>query len=311
MQIFKFLFDIINVPLGWILRNISALFGGNFAAAVFVFTLLVNLVMIPLSIKSQKSSVQQMRLKPKLDELKKKYGDDRNRYATETRRLYEEEGVSMSGGCLPMFIRMLFMMSIYYLITQPITYLMNLKDAVAPATEAFKALFPNEKAVSELTLYNAVNKGTISNPEIEAKLGSLDFDFFGINLTEKPEFSLDIFGAANKELWIIPILAFLAAMLSSVISLIMSKKLNPDAPNMAGMMLTMPIISLVIGFSVPGGVAFYWACSSLISGLIQPVIQTVYGPQRIIAKENAKSIIKTHKSELTSIKNSAERKEGN
>ena len=106
MNFLQGIFNILNIPLGWILKNISALFGGNFAAAVFVFTLLVNLAMIPLSIKSQKSSVQQIRLKPKLDELKKKYGDDRNKYATETQRLYQEEGVSMSGGCLPMLIRL-------------------------------------------------------------------------------------------------------------------------------------------------------------------------------------------------------------
>ena len=106
-------------------------------------------------------------------------------------------------------------------------------------------------------------------------------------------------------------MAFAAAMVSSLISLAISKKTNPDAPNMAGMMLTMPIMSLIIGFSVPGGVAFYWACSSLISGLIQAGVQMTYGPHRLIAKENSKSIIKTYKSELTSIKNSAERKEGN
>ena len=66
------LFSIINIPLGWVLEFISGLFGGNFAAAVFVFTLLINIAFIPLTIKSQKSSVQQMRIKPKLDELKKK-----------------------------------------------------------------------------------------------------------------------------------------------------------------------------------------------------------------------------------------------
>ena len=93
------LFNLINKPLGWVLENIAGLFGGSFAAAVFVFTLLINLVLIPLSIKSQKSSVQQTRIKPKLDELKKRYGDDKQKYSEAMQKLYQEEGVSMSGGC--------------------------------------------------------------------------------------------------------------------------------------------------------------------------------------------------------------------
>ena len=305
------LFNIINIPLGWLLRNISALFGGNFAAAVFIFTLLMNIVMIPLSIKSQKSSVQQMRLKPKLDELKKKYGDDRTKYSTEMQKLYQEEGVSMSGGCLPMLIRLPIMMSIYYLITKPLTYLMSVSgEAITAATEAYVKINTNVKAatVSQLSLIEAVQSGTIKSPEISEKLGSINFSLFGIDLTETPKFSMNIFGDFQL-IWLIPILAFATAMLSSIISMHMQKKINPDAPSMAGMMLTMPLISLFIGFTVPGGVGFYWACSGLIGGLIQPIIQTLYGPHRLIAKENAKAIIKTHRSELEALKREAESKD--
>ncbi|MBO4468194.1 MAG: YidC/Oxa1 family membrane protein insertase, partial [Clostridia bacterium] len=71
------LFSIINQPLSWVLRLFSELPGHSFALSVAVFTLLINVILLPLSIKSQKSSVQQMRIKPKLDELKKKYGNDR------------------------------------------------------------------------------------------------------------------------------------------------------------------------------------------------------------------------------------------
>ena len=115
------LFNIINIPFGWALEFLSSLFGGNFAAAVFFFTLLINVILIPLSIKSQKSSVQQTRIKPKLDELKKKYGDDKQKYSEAMQKLYQEENVSMSGGCLPMVLRLVLMMSIYYLIMSPLT----------------------------------------------------------------------------------------------------------------------------------------------------------------------------------------------
>ena len=75
------MFDFLLKPLGWILEQLSILFSGNFAWAVFVFTLIVNLLMIPLSIKTQKSSVGQMRIRPKMEALKQKYGDDKQRYS--------------------------------------------------------------------------------------------------------------------------------------------------------------------------------------------------------------------------------------
>lgn len=285
------LFNIINKPLGWVLENIAGLFGGNFAAAVFIFTLLINLALIPLSVKSQKSSVQQTRIKPKLDELKKRYGDDKQKYSEAMQKLYQDEGVSMSGGCLPMILRLVLMMSIYYLILSPLTYLMHIDSAtIAEATEAIKTAAANSRG-SELQIIEAVKNGTINFPEIAAKLDTINFNFFGIDLTQTPEFSFNIFKDAQP-IWIMPVLAFAAQILSSLLSMRMQKKLNPEAPSMAGMMLTMPLISLFIGFSLPGGVAFYWACSSLVGGLIQLGVQNFYGPHKMLSRERAKELVK-------------------
>lgn len=283
------LFNIINIPLSYVIRFLADIFGGNFAAAVFAFTLLVNLVMIPLSIKSQKSSVQQTRIKPKLDELKKKYGDDKQKYSTAMQQLYQEENVSMSGGCLPMILRLVFMMSIYWLIMSPLTYLMNVdKNVIAEAT---KQLGESGARVTELNIINAVRDGTLNIPQISSKLGDISFNFFGLNLTQTPKFSFNIFKDAQA-IWIMPILAFLSQMLTSVISSLMQKRINPDAPSMMGMMLMMPLISLFIGFGLPGGVTFYWACSSLLGGLIQVGVQQFYGPHKMLSRERAKELSK-------------------
>ncbi len=283
------LFNIINVPLGYVLRFFANIFGGNFAAAVFMFTLLINLILIPLSIKSQKSTVQQLRIKPKLDELKKRYGDDRRKMAEAQQQLYQQEGVSLSGGCLPMIIRLVLMMSIYYLIMQPLTYLMGISgDVIKAATTelGLKATVSNE-----LTIIEAVTSGKYASPQIAEGLKNINFELLGINLTETPKFSFDIFHDAQR-IWLIPVCAFLAQILTSVISMIINKKNNPDAPSMAGMMLTMPLISLFIGFGLPGGVGFYWICSSLIGGLIQSGVQMFYGPQRLLARERSKELLK-------------------
>lgn len=323
------LFNIINIPFGWVLEFLSGIFGGNFAAAVFAFTLIINLILIPLSIKSQKSSVQQMRIKPKLDELKKKYGDDKQKYSEAMQKLYQEENVSMSGGCLPMILRLVLMMSIYYLIMSPLTYMSHAdKTQVSNVTTAISESLTdlqksNEEEYKKITDEISWKKGGNNElsivkiirekPEVIKELlsdeeytkiendlksitaadekANVDYSFFGIDLTQTPKFSFDIFHNAQL-IWVMPIMAFLAQMLTSALSLMMQKKLNPDSPNMAGMMLTMPLLSLFIGFTLPGGVAFYWTCSSLIGGLIQVGVQQFYGPQRMLARERVKELTK-------------------
>lgn len=322
------IFNIINVPLSYILKFIANLFNGNFAAAVFVFTLLINLALIPLSIKSQKSTVQQTRIKPKLDELKKRYGDDKQKYSAAMQELYQQEGVSMSGGCLPMILRLVLMMSIYWLVLSPLTYMAGAeKTTVTNVSNAISSSMTELKKADE-DKYNKINaklslKSSSTSNEISivriirddtdiiheimtdeefAKIeddynelkkkdeeANIDFNLFGIDLTSTPHFGLNFAKYWNK-IWLIPIFAFLAQMLTSVLSMFAQKKNNPDAPSMAGMMLTMPLISLFIGFGLPGGVGFYWICSSLAGGLIQFALQVLYGPYKLLSRERAKEL---------------------
>lgn len=290
------MFDFLLKPLGWVLQQLSLLCGGNFALAVFLFTLLVNVLMIPLSIKSQKSSMGQMRIRPKMEALKKKYGDDQQRYSAELQKLYQEENVSMSGGCLPMLIRFPIMIGIYQVVLSPLKYIVGVSgEVIAKAQEVLGVTATNAYQI-ELEIINKLKANPAGFEEIASELEQINFNFLGIDLTSKPQFNIDIFNKFELN-WLIPVLAFAAAMLSSLITLRMQKKTNPDAPNMAGMMLTMPIISLIIGFTVTSAAGFYWACSSLISGIIQPVLQTVYGPQKMIAAEQTKELYKRYKDE--------------
>ncbi len=295
------MFDFLLKPLGWILEQLALLCGGNFAASVFLFTLVINLLLIPLNIKTQKASVGQMRIRPKMEALKKKYGNDQQRYSAELQKLYQKENVSMSGGCLPMFIRFPIMIGIYQVVLSPLKYIVGISpEVIEKASAALKEIgvnVTNQYQTQVSIIENIQNGKLIGFEDIAAKLEQFDFHFLGINLTSTPRFDIDIVNKFELN-WLIPILAFAAAMLSSLISLKMQKKTNPGAPNMAGMMLTMPIISLIIGFTVTSAAGFYWACSSLISGLIQPVIQTLYGPNKMIAAEQTKELYKRFKEEL-------------
>lgn len=364
------IFDIINVPLGYVLRFIANIFGNNFAASVFVFTLLVNIAFIPLTIKSQKSAVGQLRVKPKLDELKKKYGNDKQKYSQAMSQLYQQENVSMAGGCLPMIVRLVIMMSIYYLIMSPLTYManvgepqiQNVKTAItevvnydleqtkleieefnkgkdekdqkdvdkavnARKAELNKIIKWDVSRQSELDLVKIVRKDTAIDDvrtlfeecksiekfnKIEKDLAAIkakdddtkiSYTFFSkeIELTDTPNFDWNIFAEFDLN-WIMPLMAFGAQMLSSILSSKLQRKTNPDAPRMSTMLLLMPLISLWIGFSLPCGVTFYWACSSLIGGFVQIAVQQFYGPHKVLAKERTKELVKQCEFEAGQIK---------
>lgn len=294
---------IINRPMGWIMQQLSNLTGGNFALAVLLFTVLINLIFIPLSIKTQKSNAKQARVRPKMDMLKKKYGDDKMKYNEAVQKLYQQEKVSMTGGCLPMLIRLPFMMGIYYAVTNPLSNMLALSSDVITKAKELVATLIDKANPTELDVLSNWNSISGQVPEIAAA-GKLNFNLFGLDLTQTPKFSLN-FGEFQL-IWLIPVLSFATAMLTSIISMKMQKKNNPDAPNMAGMMLTMPLISLFIAFTVPGAVGFYWACSNLASGAVSTVMSYIYSPNKIIAAEQAKMAMKRKEHERARMQRSLE-----
>lgn len=302
------IFNIINeYILSYVLRFLMSIFSNNFAVAIFVFTLVINLIMIPLTVKSQKSSMQQMKLKPKLDAIKEKYGDDKQKYNTAMQELYTKEKVSMSGGCLPMIVRLVFLMSIYYLVLGPITYLTTVDATTVQELAGALGITVKNNIRLDLDVIAKITAPDFVAPagfetqasEILSAVKNINFNFFGIDLTSKPHFALNL---SKVELnWIIPFLAFGTAMLGSILSIRTQKKSNPGGPSMTGMMLLMPLMSLFIAFNAPCGLGFYWACSSLISALIQEGVQYFYGPGKMIARERAKSILNRYEIEKKSI----------
>ena len=309
------IFDFINENiLSHVLRFIMSFCNNNFAVTIVVFTLFINALMIPLSIKSQKTSVQQIKIRPKLDELKRKYGDDRQKFAMAQQQLYQDEKVSMSGGCLPMIIRLVFLMSIFYLITNPLSYLTGLgNEVITAATEGLQAIGYLGKTTysPEIAILNFIrDEGLMAGvtdeglksalAAIQAEAGMIDFNLFGINLTKTPVFSFNF--AEADILWVIPILSGVTALLSGILSSRLQKAMNPDAPNMMAMNLIMPIFSMYIAFRAPCGLGFYWACSSLVSSLIQAGVQYFYSPYKMIAKEREKNLLGVYEQEKKLIK---------
>ena len=107
--------DIIRVPFGYLLDWLDR-FANNYGVSLILFSLIVKLVLLPMSIKSKKSMLKMSRLAPMAKALEAKYGDDKQKYQLALQQMYKDEGVSMGGGCLWSFIPLLIMLPLYYVI---------------------------------------------------------------------------------------------------------------------------------------------------------------------------------------------------
>lgn len=256
--------------MGWILKQLFNLINsagiGYYAVAIAVFTILINAIFLPLNIKQQRTTAKQTAIRPKMDEIKKKCGDDRQKYSMEVQELNQREGVSMMSGCLPMLIRLPFLWGVWRAISGPLSYILNWSsDLIKNAKDILGGL----EGISVKAGYEEIgiidNFGQIAQKANEQGLTELanqsaavesfksSFNLFGIDMTRVPTFTLNFADkGVDFTLWIIPFLSFATSMLSSIISMKMQKKINPEAGQMGGMMLLMPLFSLYISFLVPG-----------------------------------------------------------
>lgn len=104
---------IIQQPLTNVLIVIANIFAGNFGAAIILLTLIVNLLLLPLTLSQIRSSKKMQDLQPKLAELQKKFGKDRQKLAQEQMKLYKESGVKPAGCALTMIIQMPVWFALY------------------------------------------------------------------------------------------------------------------------------------------------------------------------------------------------------
>lgn len=282
------IYDFFAKPMGWLLAQMCDIFGGNFALSIFIFTLVMNFVFMPLNIKQQKSMASQARMKNKMDKIKEKYKDDKAAQQQAMGELMQESGSNPMSGCLLMFIRLPFFVAIYTAVQRPLTFLLGASKELIEAAQ--KTL----SVKSEMAVLENIEK--LKGSEIFDLATDINFDFLGLNLTQQPEFS------QPSLIWIIPLLSFATSILSTFVTTQMQKKTNPGAAQGAGCMyVIMPFFSLFIAFGVPGAVGFYWACSNLVSMFISIITSKFNNPSRTIAQLEAKTVLKRMKYEESKI----------
>ena len=284
--------DIIRVPFGYLLEWLY-LFTSNYGLALILFSLVVKLVLMPLSIKSKKSMLKMSRLAPLAKAIEAKCGDDKQKYQQELMALYKEEGVSTTGGCLWSFIPLLILFPLYYVIREPLTYMLHNSRSVSEAIVAYMRASGVDLGKSSYYMQLAA-AGQLGEfiPELKeltlfagAKLRDMNFSFLGINLAAIPNVKFwTCEGWGEIGLFLIPV--FSAGF--QAISMVVSQKMNNQvATNADGerdeaaaktanqttmsMLIMMPLMSLYIGFTMPAAISIYWIAQAVF-GMVQEII---------------------------------------
>ncbi len=279
------IFDIINIPLGYLFRFIYMVLN-NYGWTLVVFTLITKALLMPLSIKQHKTMAKTQALQPRLAELQKKYQYDKEKLNQETMKLYQESGVNPMGGCLPLLIQFPLLIALYNIIRSPLSYVIQLGKHGLPTIEQVHTALTGLGAEVAITdQIGIASKMHEFAAELSAKFPGvnfldMDFTFFGLNFAQIPSLN------EWSPLLLIPILAGLTTYLSSKLATKMSGQ-SANAEGAAGSMQMMtyffPIMTVFFSISLPAGLGFYWILSNIFQTGQQFVLTRLFPAQPVEA----------------------------
>ena len=308
--------DIIQVPFGYLMEALYRL-TNNYGFALILFSVIVQLVLLPITAKSKKSMMKMSRLTPQLQEIQRRYANDPARQNQAMQDLYREEGVSMGGGCLWSFVPMLLLLPLYTVVRQPIVYMLHENMEVAnqvvevikginPALFGGNAYYHQMIAAQYIPQYAEAIKAAI--PAIgDIALEGINFGFIGIDLGAVPQFN--VFASTWAWNWA-HIGALLIALCSAgyqVVSMLIMQKMNDSlvtdkdgiqdketaensqtAQTNKVMMWTMPLMMLWIGFTVPCALSLYWFVGGVVRTVEDVILNNRY--RKIYDAEDAERL---------------------
>ncbi len=247
---------------------------GSYGLSLILFALVVRIILFPVFLKGRKSMLAMSSLGDKQKELQQKYVRDRERYSIELQKLYDDEGVKPSSGCLWSILPMPFLMILYVIIRQPMTYLMGITEdqfnVISTMLRGEVLSFKNQQLSMAQEVYLNYDSIVAAIPEL-ANMPKINFTFLGANLSDTPAFFFwkadDLASAFG--LWMIPIVS----ALMGVLSMIVTNKINAHVTGVQrkmdqttrSTMLMMPVFSLWICFTLPAALGIYWIANSLFA----------------------------------------------
>lgn len=288
-------FGIIMWPFAKVLKGLFVLCG-SYGFSIILFALIIKLILLYPSAKAKRNSLQMARMNPKMKELKKRCGNDQQKYSEEVMKLYKEQGVNPMGGCLWSFIPVPILFALYGIIRKPLSNFMWLNESqlntVKEMVGNFGVDISKTGAYQEIEWAKAVYEHFGAISQAVPQVFKLDFSFLRIDLAAIPWHSFSSLTSGNITwatlgLILIPIISGVLNLLL----MLLTNRVQPDTgdggANMKMMMYMMPIMSVYMGFILPASLGIYWIAQSLFSLIQEWALQKFYG-KRLDAEDKAR-----------------------
>lgn len=273
----------------------------NYGLAIIIFSILIKVLMIPLSIKQQKTMKKSTKIQKKLKEIQFKYKNNPEMLNQATMEVYKSENMSPFSGCLSAIVQIILLFAVFYLVRSPLTYMEKVNpDIINKYSKIVKennlstnSAYPEIEIIRELdniknlkntentnneeqtTEENKTDLAEINNDEIDSLY--INMDFLGLNLAQVPTRSSD------WKAYIIPVLYVIVAIISMRITnpTKTNKKatkenkdekalsnpedeFDPMAQMNKNMNMMFPVMYLAVALITPLGLALYWLMNSLL-----------------------------------------------
>lgn len=261
---------------------------GNYGIAIILFSIVIKILMIPLSVKQQKSLKKSAKMQSEIKQIQFKYKNDPEKLNQATIELYKREKLSPFSGCLSAIIQMILLFAVFYMVKEPLTYMKKIDvDTINYYVNEIneQGLIPSQ-AYSQIAVISEVDKIKEieeSKPQEERKDESsieqlyINMNFLGIDLSKVPTQSL-----SDYRVYIIPVLYVISSFISMRLATAMQPQLakredeettdkekgkeeiDPMVQANKNMSLIMPIMSISISLIAPLGLALYWLMNNIL-----------------------------------------------
>ena len=274
---------ILGWPLGYVMEWIYKLIP-NYGWDIILFTLLITLVKIPLQINQQKSMARMSAYQPLVADIQKKYRDKPDKQQEELMKL-QEQGYKPTAGCMPMLVNFLVMFGVIEVVYRPLQRIFHIgADALTAAGEALTTLGVSFTTVTRDTNIIAqviAGESTVTSCFTPDQVSTITefgqhMDFFGIDLTRVPQYSL---AAENLPLLIFPVLAIVTMFISTHISMKASGQQMQGSMKLT--MYMMPLMYLFFCFTVPCAFSLYYVVSNILMTVQSIFMKKIYDPEKM------------------------------
>lgn len=283
---------------GYLLNFLYNIFN-NYGIAIIIFSVILRIILIPITISQQKSMKKNAAMQEKMNEIQKKYKNNPEKLNQETIDLYKREKVNPFSGCLSSILQIIIILSVFWLVSKPLTYMKKVDTEVI---NGYIEEIKNEDGKSSGYPEIQVIQRRASADEAV----NVNMDFFGLDLSKVPNQHMN-----DYTVYIIPVLYVITSFISIKITngktkkkdkiLKLEEKTSSDEnvetkdatddsleamQQMSNSMTYMiPIMSISIAFIAPLGLALYWLVSNILIIIERLIIDKIYSIKE--EKENA------------------------